>query len=233
MNKLKLTVLTALALLPLHLIGQKETKEKKAKDPIEIAHHNFGITTNASLLRLTGTFDYRYNVKKMTFLFRYSYGQVGKKKFNDFSKQDAYSGGYNFPLDNGGYMPVGFQHNFIGYSFGIGGGRNFFIGNKSSISLTLNFDVLLIEDRFLLFFNQQEPVERRLQRTAFDLALDIDYYYKINDFLSINVGVGLPLIAPYFTEPSFFSFKPVGNYIPALGFEPYLKAGIQFNVRKK
>lgn len=232
MNRLKLTLLAVISVLQLNLSAQIERKEKKEKEIFQIVHHNFGLTANASLYRFTGMFDYRYNVKKMVLTFRYGYGQIGKKKFGDLSKQDAYSGWYNFPLDNGGYFPVGFHHNFIGHSIGIGGGRNFFIGQKSSISITLNFDVLLMEDRFLLLFNQQESVERSIKRNAFDFALDVDYFYKINDFLSINVGLVLPFIAPYFKDPGVFGFQPVGMYIPALGFEPYLKAGVQFNVRK-
>lgn len=232
MNKLKLLLLTSVGLLPLHLVGQKEKKEKKVIVN-EIAYHNLGITFDASLLRLTGTFDYRFNVKKMTFLFRYSYGQIGKKKFVDFSKQDAYSGIYNFPgYNGGGYWPSGFQHNFVGHSIGIGGGRNFFIGSKSSIALTLNFDLLLLEDRFLLLYADQNNKEKRIKRTTFDVALDIDYYYKLSDLISMNFGIAVPLVFPYFKDPGMFGFQPVGNHIPALGFEPYLKAGIQFNIRK-
>jgi len=185
------------------------SQEKKINHAIELG-------LNGSLLRLNGEIGYRLNVKKFSFTVRYGYGQIGKKKFVNTTLQN----GYGF----WGSGTQNFTHNFIGSDVGIGLGGIIRIKEKHSLILSANLDYYFLKDYY-----KNKGNTLKISAQNFSIGFEVDYYYKINDLLSLKFGVSTPLMT-LLSFRNFEPYNPSSMKFPMVGLEPYLSIGIQFNL---
>lgn len=192
------------------------SQEKKINHALELG-------LNGSLLCLNGEIGYRLNVKKFSFTVRYGYGQIGKKKFVNTALTNAYGFwklGYFSPLNN-------FTHNFIGSDVGVGLGGIIRIKEKHSLILSANLDYYFLKDYY-----KSPDISAEISSQNFSIGFEVDYYYKINDLLSLKFGVSTPLMT-LLSFRDFEPYNPSSMKFPMAGFEPYLSVGVQFNLSKK